>query len=273
MALLLATLRLGTPLIFAALGGVLSERAGVIALGLEGMMLAGAFAAVAGAQIGGSLLGLLFGILAGAIVGLLHAWMTQSLCVPGVLSGIALNLGIAGLTTYGVRLRSEGWVTTSSLPDTVLTLVGGILACLLWFVLYRTPLGLRLRSCGENPNAALSAGLAVGKLRWCTVMVCGALAGLGGVTLSLTGLGAFTENMTAGRGYIALAAVIFGRWNPAFAALAALLFGFGDALQMTLQTAGVSAWIPADLLDLLPYLLTLFLLALRQGNNGVPAAL
>jgi ABC-type uncharacterized transport system permease subunit len=143
--------------------------------------------------------------------------------------------GIPGLDT-GAKLPAEAMVGLAV-----------VTVALTWFVLYKTPLGLRLRACGENARAARSSGVAVPRLRYGAVIVSGALAGLGGVALALTGLGAFTENMTAGRGYIALAAVIFGRWHPLGAAAAALLFGFGDALQLALQTAGLTATIPADL--------------------------
>ncbi|MDX1931065.1 MAG: ABC transporter permease [Capsulimonadales bacterium] len=273
VALLLATLRLSTPLIFAALGGVVSERAGVIALGLEAMMLAGAFVSVAVASVLGGVAGLLAGAAAGLLVGLLHAAATQVWRVPGVLSGVALNLGLAGLTTFAVRLRPEGWATTATVPDLLLTVVALAATVSVRVVLFHTALGLRLRSCGENPQAAEAAGLSVARLRWGACAVSGLLAGLGGVSLALTGLGAFTENMTAGRGYIALAAVIFGRWNPPVVALAAVIFGFGDALQLSLQTAGFAALVPTDLLALLPYLLTLAVLVLRSGSSDAPAAL
>jgi simple sugar transport system permease protein len=142
-----------------------------------------------------------------------------------------------------------------------------------WGFLYGTPPGLRLRACGENPGAARAAGVDTVRIRYGAVTAAGAFAGAGGVALALSGLGAFTENMTAGRGYIALAAVIFSRWNPVGAAVAALFFGFGDALQLALQTLGYAQAIPPDFLTLLPYLLTLAALFRRSRDAAAPAAL
>lgn len=267
-------LRLWAPLALAAMGGVISERSGVINIGLEAMMLAGAFAAVAASQATGSAFaGVGAGLLAGALVGFLHAFLTQMMRVPHILSGVGLNLAILGLTTYALRLHAAEGLTTQSLllPRTVIA-VTMVIVAIVWFVLWKTPLGLRLRACGENPAAARSAGVSVERMRYGAVITSGALAGLGGVALALAGLGIFTENMTAGRGYIALAAVIFGRWRPLGAAAAAFLFGIGDALQLELQTAGLRA-IPPDLLSLLPYILTLVALAGFAGRAAAPAAL
>lgn len=268
-----ATLRLWTPLALAAMGGVLSERAGVVNIALEAMMLAGCFASVAAAQATGSaFVGVLAGIVAGAFVGLLHAIFTQKLHVAHILSGVGLNLGLLGFTTYAVRLYPGGALDTkATIPDWVTTLLAFLAVGVLYFVFAKTPLGLRLRAVGENPAAARSAGVNVPVLRYGAVIVSGALAGLGGVALALAGLGAFRQNMTAGRGYIALAAVIFGRWHPLGAALAALFFAFGTALQQAFQTSGVK--IPPDFLDLLPYVLTLVALAFMGSKNVAPAAL
>ena len=218
LALLAAALRLWTPLVFAAMGGIVSERSGVINIALEGMMLGGAFASVAAARAtGNAFVGLLAGVLAGALIGLLHAFFTQALRVSHILSGVALNIGVLGLTSFAFRniilKGGEGLDTKAQLPGELMVLVAVAVIAATWFVLYKTPLGLRLRACGENARAARSAGVAVPRLRYGAVIVSGALAGLGGVALALTGLGAFAENMTAGRGYIALAAVIFGRWH------------------------------------------------------------
>lgn len=276
LPLLFAALRLWTPLVFAALGGVVSERSGVVNIGLEAMMLGGAFASVAGAHAtGNTFAGLLVGIFAGALVGLLHAVFTQALRVPHILSGVGLNLGLLGLTTFALRSYPNGALESPrQLPGELLTAVAALFVVLLYFVLNQTPLGLRLRACGENPRAARSAGVAVEKIRYGAVITSGGLAGLSGVALALGGIGAFTENMTAGRGYIALAAVIFGRWNPVGVALAALVFGFGDALQLSLQTAGLSKTIPPDFLTLLPYVLTLIALAVgRETRASTPGAL
>lgn len=278
LSFLAAALRLWTPLAFGAMGGVVSERVGIVNIALEAMMLGAAFASVAAARATGSaVLGLLAGMLAGAIIGLLHAFFTQALRVSHILSGVALNLGVVGLTTFALRNLTmkgiPGLDTGAKLPAEAMVGLAVVTVALTWFVLYKTPLGLRLRACGENARAARSAGVAVPRLRYGAIIVSGALAGLGGVALALTGLGAFTENMTAGRGYIALAAVIFGRWHPLGAAAAALLFGFGDALQLALQTAGLTATIPPDLLALLPYVVTLIALATLSGRAAAPADL
>jgi ABC-type uncharacterized transport system permease subunit len=270
VALLAAAIRLWMPLAFTAMGGVLSERVGVINIGLEGMMLSGAYAAVAVAsKTGNAYAGLVAGMVVGGLVGLLHAIFTLALRVPHILSGVGINLGALGLTTFLLNVAGGDLKTDAQLPPMAPLAVVVVLA--VWFKLYFTPRGLRLRACGENPMAARSAGVPVAKLRYGAVMMSGALAGLGGVALTLTGLGTFTQNMTAGRGYIALAAVIFGRWHPLGAAAAALFFGLGDALQLYLQTQGSS--IPPDFLTLLPYVLTLAALAGFSGRSAVPAAL
>lgn len=272
-ALLAATIRLATPLTLAALGGIVSERSGVVNIALEGMMLGAAWGSVAVAKAtGNAWLGLVAGVAIGGFIGLLHALFTQALRVPHILSGVALNLGILGLTTFLLRLSPEGLETGAQLPSLLLPLLALLLVILVTGFLFRTAGGLRLRACGENPKAARSSGVLVDRTRYGAVVVSGMLAGLGGVALTLTGLGAFTENMTAGRGYIALAAVIFGRWNPIWVTIAALLFGFGDALQLFLQTQGLTA-IPPDFLTLLPYVLTLAALLLQRGRSIAPTAL
>ena len=272
-ALFAAAFRLWTPLALAALGGVVSERAGVVNIGLEGMMLGGAFASVAAAQATGNVVwGLLAGMAGGAIVGFLHAVFVLGLRVPPILSGVGLNLGMLGLTTFLLRTYGEsGLSAPRQITGESMVGVALVLTLIIWVVLYRTPIGLRLRACGESTNAAQAAGLSVARIRYAAVTVSGALAGLGGVALVLTGLGTFTENVTAGRGYIALAAVIFGRWNPLWVVLAALVFGFGDALQLFLQTAGVK--IPPDFLTLLPYVVTLLALGFTSSRSATPKAL
>ncbi|WP_309692536.1 hypothetical protein [Armatimonas sp.] len=275
MDFLAATLRLWAPLGLAALGGALSERVGVIALGLEAKLLAGAYAAVSVAVLSGSAwLGALGGMLAGALVGLLHASLVLFARVPAVLSGVGLNLGLLGLTTFLLRAHGEAGLSTQArFPAEVGIPLVIVLAGLTAFVLTKTPLGLRVRACGEKPEAVRSAGLNPEKIRLGAVSAAGALTGLGGVLLALMGLGEFTENMTSGRGYMALAAVILGRWNPLGAAGAALLFAAGDALVGTLQNAGLARTLPPDLLQLLPYIAALLALGLVKGRGRAPAAL
>lgn len=272
---LAAVLRLWTPLSLAALGGVVSERSGIVNLALEAKLLAGAYAAVAVASTTGNvLLAALAGILAGALVGLVHVSLVLFAQVPAVLSGVGLNLGLLGLTTYLLRTRGEDGLSTSlRLPAELGVPLTFLLVGLVWFVLAKTALGLRLRACGEKPEAVRSAGLSPERLRVGAVTVAGALAGLGGALLSMMGLGEFTENMTAGRGYIALAAVILGRWTPQGAAAAALVFVVGDALVGTLQNAGISKALPPDLLQLIPYGAALLALGLARNRNVAPRAL
>lgn len=270
--LLAAAIRLWVPLAFAAAGGVVSERAGIVNIALEGMMLAGAYTSVAmAARTNNAWLGLLGGMAAGALVGLLHAILTLALRVPHILSGVAINLGALGLTTFLLNVGGGDLGTRSLLAGEAIAPLALMTVVLIWAVMTFTPIGLRLRACGESPQAARSAGVPVVSLRYGAVIVSGALAGLGGVALALTGLGQFTANMTAGRGYIALAAVIFGRWHPLGAAAAAFFFGLGDALQLYLQTQGSP--IPPDFLTLLPYVLTLAALAGFSGRSSVPGAL
>ena len=268
-----ATLRLASPVTLAALGGVLSERVGVVNIALESKLLGGAFAAVAVASATRSpWAGLLAGVFVGAGIGALHAALTQRLKVEPILSGVALNLIALGATSYGVRLAgSAGLEAGSTLPAELFVGLAVVLTGLLWLTLYRTPLGLRIRACGERPQAVLAAGVDVWKLRLGAVTVAGALAGLGGAGLALVGLGTFSEGMSAGRGFLALAAVILGRWHPLGAVSAALLFGFGDALQVQLQTQKVA--VPSDLLQLLPYVLSLGALGLSRGRSRAPASL
>jgi simple sugar transport system permease protein len=265
--LIRAALRLASPLALTALGGVVSERSGIIALHLEGVMLTGAFAAAAAAKVtGNAIIGLFFGAIAGGMIGLLHAFLTQRLKTPHMLSGVGINLAALGMTTFALRQSSDLYESAPQIAPVVIVLLAALGAILVSLALSRTTVGLRLKSCGENPGAARSAGIPVARLRYEASFFSGILAGTGGAALSLVGLGAFTENMTAGRGYIALAAVIFGKWSPIGAVGAACLFGLGDALQVTMQTLGWATILPPDLLTLLPYAITLIALTLFRGG-------
>jgi general nucleoside transport system permease protein len=268
-----ALLRQATPLILTAMGGTLSERAGVVNIALEGKLLAAACVSVLVCGATGSVwAGGLAGVLAGALVGLLHALLTQSLRVEPILSGVALNLGALGATDYAVHLSGgRGLEAGHTAPVEVFIVLAALSVVALWLVLFRTPLGLRLRACGERPGAATAAGVAVVRMRYGALTAAGGLVGLGGSTLALGGLGAFTSDMSAGRGFIALAAVILGRWNPLWVAAAALLFGLGDALQVELQTRGIG--VPSQFLELLPYALTLLALLFLKNKSAAPAAL
>jgi general nucleoside transport system permease protein len=292
-ALTAGMLRFATPLIFAAMGGILSERSGVINIGLEGMMLMGAFFGIFGSDLTGSWVGgLLIGAAAGALLGLVHAVVSISLRADQVVSGTGINILALGVTGY-VFIYHYGNQGTppdvSRVPDVtlpgvedigfagdaighanMLTWIALILVPLLTLYLFRTRSGLRLRSVGEKPRAADTVGLPVIRTRYLAVVASGALAAIGGAYLSIALLGSFNENMTAGRGFIALAAVIFGGWRPWGALAAALLFGFSTALAQRLPAFSEST---AVLFQALPYVLTLVVVAGVIGRSRPPAAI
>jgi general nucleoside transport system permease protein len=292
-ALIAAMLRFATPLTFAALGGVLSERSGVINIGLEGMMLTGAFFGIFGADLTGSwLLGAVIGMASGAAMGLVHAVLSISLRADQVVGGTAINLLAVGITGY-VFIAHYGQQGTPgdvprvpevSLPGikeipfvgdaigeaNLLTWVALILVPLVALYLFRTPGGLRLRSVGEKPRAADSVGVPVMRTRYLAVVSSGILAALGGVYLSIALVGSFNPLMTDGRGFIALAAVIFGNWRPGGALAGALLFGFSSAVAQRLPAFSESL---AVLFQALPYVLTLVVVAGVIGRSRPPAAI
>jgi general nucleoside transport system permease protein len=291
-ALTAGMLRFATPLIFGAMGGILSERSGVINIGLEGMMLTGAFFGIFGADLTGSwFLGILVGVAAGAVMGLVHAFVSIQLRADQVVSGTGINIIALGITGYVFiyHYGDQGMpsdisrvpnVTLPGIQDisfvgeaignlNLLTWAALLLVPLLTLFLFRTRGGLRLRSIGEKPRAADSLGLPVLRTRYLAVTASGALAALGGVFLSIALLGSFNENMTAGRGFIALAAVIFGGWRPWGALAGALLFGFSTALAQKLPAFSEST---AVLFQALPYVLTLVVVAGVIGRSRPPAA-
>jgi simple sugar transport system permease protein len=292
-ALLAAMLRFATPLVFAALGGILSERSGVINIGLEGMMLTGAFFGIFGADLLGSWpLGVLVGMAAGGLLGLVHAFFSIQLRADQVVSGTAVNLLALGITGYVFVAHYGSAGTPAEVPRvpevtlplieeiplvgdvlgtmSLLTLVALLLVPAMALYLFRTPSGLRLRSVGEKPRAADSVGLPVLRTRYLAVIASGVFAAIGGVYLSIALLGSFNEGMTAGRGFIALAAVIFGSWRPLGALAAALLFGFSTALAQRLPEFSEST---AVLFQALPYVLTLIVVAGVIGRSRPPAAI
>ena len=292
-ALIAAMLRFATPLTFAALGGVLSERSGVINIGLEGMMLTGAFFGIFGADLTGSwLLGVVIGMASGAAMGLLHAVLSISLRADQVVGGTAINLLAVGITGYLFIAHYGPQGTPGNVPRVpevslplvqeiplvgdaigeanLLTWVALILVPLLALYLFRTPGGLRLRSVGEKPRAADSVGVPVMRTRYLAVVSSGILAALGGVYLSVALVGTFNPFMTDGRGFIALAAVIFGNWRPGGALAGALLFGFSSAVAQRLPAFSDSL---AVLFQALPYVLTLVVVAGVIGRSRPPAAI
>jgi general nucleoside transport system permease protein len=290
-ALTAAMLRYATPLTFAALGGLVSERSGVVNIALEGMMLMGAFFGAYGADKTGSWVGgILVGVLAGMALAAIHAVFAISLRADQIVSGTALNFVALGLTgymyvdTYGaegtpddlpsvpeVHLPTESLGFIGEAISQLNLLVWGSLVAVVvvWVLIFRTRMGLRLRSVGENPKAAETVGISVFKIRYAAVIASGGLAALGGVFLSIGFVHSFSQNMTAGRGFIALAALIFGRWRPGGLLAATLLFGFSSALAQRLPEFSPQL---ATLFQALPYVLTLIAVAGVVGRSTPPAA-
>ncbi len=286
---LASTIRLATPLLLAALGGMYSERAGVINIALEGLMLAGAFTAAAMTHWAGSpFVGLLSAVVAGAAVAMVHAVACIRFKADQVVSGTAINILMVGVPAMlsGAFFLSSG--STPSIPKENLIpwtpiVIGFAMVAVSWYVLFRTPFGLRLRSVGENPEAADAAGVSVTRVRYTAVLLSGALAAIGGAYLSIGQSSLFTRNMTAGRGFIALAALIFGKWRPVPTMLACLLFGATEALTIQLQGRHytfdflglqVTDWeIPNQFVQIIPYVLTIVVLAGFIGTSRAPRAL
>jgi len=292
-ALIAAMLRFATPLVFAAMGGMLCERSGVINIGLEGMMLMGAFFGIFAAdELGSWVLGALAGMVAGGALAVIHAVFSIALRADQVVSGFAVNFLAFGITGYVFVAHYGDQGTPGDVPRvpeltlpgiedldffgtaigsaSVLTWVALLLVPLLALFMFRTAGGLRLRSVGEKPRAADSVGVPVIRTRYMAVIASGLLAGLGGVFLSVGLVGSFNEGMTDGRGYIALAAVIFGSWRPYGALAAALLFGFSSAVAQRLPAFSESL---AVLFQALPYVLVLIVVAGLIGRSRPPAAI
>ncbi|MEX2103530.1 MAG: ABC transporter permease, partial [Gaiellaceae bacterium] len=290
---LAATLRFATPLAFAAIGGIFSERSGVVNIGLEGMMLTGAFFGIWGSVWSGSwVVGLLMAMLFGGLLALIHAFFSIHLQADQIVSGFAVNFLALGLTGYLFSSIYPGGIheNVSRVPNIDLDFLSSIpgigdflegvfghLNLLVWLmlvvvvlayvVLFKTPIGLRIRSVGEHPKAADTVGISVYGVRYAAVVASGVLAALGGAFLSIGFVGSFAENMTSGRGFIALAAVIFGKWRPGWSFAACLLFGFGFAVAIPLQReAGISE----NLISTLPYVLTLVALVGLIGRSIPP---
>jgi simple sugar transport system permease protein len=275
IGLVVLTLVKSTPLIFAALGGVLGERSGVVNIGLEGIMVAGAFTSVVvSGATGNPIVAVLAGIVAGAALAAILAFVATRLAYDQIVAGTGINIVALGGAAFGLVLiygqpGASHEVSALGEPGEVaLTVLAFVLAGAMSLFLARTPWGLRIRACGENPRAAASAGIDPLRTRFWAVVAGGAIASLGGVYLSLAELDLYSDGMTAGRGYIALAAVIFGRWTPFGATGAALFFGFFSALQYTLQRSGI----PSELMQALPYLAALVALAGLAGRVRAPAA-
>ncbi|MDN4614380.1 ABC transporter permease [Leifsonia sp. F6_8S_P_1B] len=292
--LLLGTISLSVPLVFGALGGVISERGGVVNVAIEGQLLAGAFVSAMTATLTGSwVVGLLAALIAGVLVSFVLAAFSIKYLVDQVIVGVVLNVLVTGLTSFlyskvlaadpsllnrPPRLPEWPIPVLSEIPiigpvlfrQTIIEYLMYIAIFAVWFGLFKTRWGLRLRSVGEHPEAADTVGINVNGTRFWNVSLAGAVAGLGGAYFTLGSVGAFSKEMTAGQGFIALAAVIFGRWDPIKATLAALLFGFASNLQNVLGIIGSP--VPSEFMLMLPYVVTIFAVAGLVGMSRAPAA-
>lgn len=293
-----------TALILTAMGGILSERSGIINIGLEGLMMAGAFASAvaayhaqeAGFGAATPWIGMLAGGLCGVLYSLLHAVATISFRANQVVSGIVINFIAAGSTVYLVKQLFEGAGETSLVNETFhkvaipllsdipvigeglfhaypTTYLAFVLVAIISYTLYKTPFGLRLRAVGEHPGAADTVGIKVLRMRYTAVLLSGFLAGLGGATIAMTTTGSFSHNTISGQGFIALAAVIFGKWNPLGAMGAAIFFGFATSINNILQLFDFAKSIPAEFIYMLPYVLTIIVLVGAIGRSRAPSAL
>ena len=286
--LFFASIRSATPLIFAGLGGLFSERSGVINIALEGLMLAGAFtAAVVTYQTGNPFVGLIAGATAGGVLALVYAFACIYFQADQVVAGMAINFLMAGLPALisGAIYDSSGSTPqidkADQLPNyfnniSFASILAFVAVPVCWYVLYKTPFGLRLRATGENPGAADAAGVNVIKLRYTAVVISGLLAAVGGAYLSIGQSSLFTRNMTAGRGFIALAALILAKWRPVPVLLACLFFGFTEGLTIVLPNylklpSGED--IPIQFIQIIPYVLTIIVLAGFIGSSRAPKAL
>ncbi len=286
LSLIFSAIRLATPLIFAALGGMFAERSGVINIALEGLMLAGAFtAAVATYELSNPYLGFLCAMLAGAATALIYAIAVIKFEADQVVAGTAINFLMLGLPQLisGAVYDSSGSTPQIAkqylLPEFFNLNIASILVFLLvplcWYILYKTPFGLRLRATGENPSAADAAGLNVLRLRYTAVILSGVLAAAGGAYLSIGQSSLFTRGMSAGRGFIALAALILAKWRPVQVLIACLFFGFTEALTIPLASYRLASGetIPVQFIQIIPYVLTIIVLAGFIGLSRAPKAL
>jgi simple sugar transport system permease protein len=285
---------MAVPLMVAGVGEVVSERAGILNIGLEGMMLAGAFGGVVGASFTGSAwLGLLWGVAAAIIVVLPHGLVSIRFGGDQVVSGVALNIAVLGITSFlarilfgvgrDVQVPRLGIVPLGSLAEVPFVgpvllaqvpvlYLGLVVAGTAWFLLNRTIWGLRWRAAGDEPRALEAVGVPVARVRWTALVFCAACAGLAGTAIALGQVGTFVEGMTAGRGFIVLALVIASRWHPFGVLLMAVFFGAADAFALRVQTSG-SESIPYQIALMLPYVLTLLIYAFVARNDTTPRAL
>lgn len=292
------TLMYSTPLIYTALGGVFSENSGIVNIGLEGMMTIGAFAgAAAGFLTGNPWLAFLVGGMAGAFFALIHAIATIKFNADHTISGVAINLLAPGFALFLAKIMFYGATTTPTIPmenkiprifngtfpsgsvlDTIFNnyatvYLAFILVIVAYYVLYKTKFGLRIRAVGEHPGAADTLGINVSRVRYSAVLISGFLAGLGGASMSLALVSSFRPTLVSGQGYIAMAAVIFGKWRPQWAAFACLLFGFSTALSVYFGSPTLPFTINENLLSMIPYVITIIILILFVKSSKAPSAL
>ncbi|MVB09912.1 Branched-chain amino acid transport system / permease component [Caprobacter fermentans] len=287
------TMMYSTPLVFGALGGVVSERSGVVNIGIEGMMTMGAFTGASVSYFTGNpWLGFLAAGVAGGLVALLHAIASVTFNADQTISGIAINLIGPGFALFFCRLLFKDATMTppvATLPrlfgedafagtpaanlNVDVTVVLGLIATVfIWFILYKTKWGLRIRSVGEHPAASDTLGINVGRTRYSCVLASGVLSGFGGASMTLAIISQFNPTAISGQGFIALAAVIFGKWTPYGAYGACLLFGLAQALTVVLGGSDSGVSIPSQILAMLPYFLTIVVLILFVGRSVAPKA-
>ena len=287
LAIIASSFRFSIPYTLAGLGGTYSERSGVVNIGLEGMMLIGAFTAVAVANAtGNAWLGLLAAIIAGMLLGVIHGVVCVTFKADQIVSGLAIIIFAAGITVFfswllynKTQIKAEAHLRVPLLHDIAafkllfseippMIFLTAVIVIVSHFVIFKTVFGLRLRSVGEHPQAADTLGISVDKMRYIGVIISGALAGMAGAYLSLEHAHYFVKGISAGRGFIGLASMIFGKWTPFGTAGAGLLFGFGEALKPYLPKV-----VPSQFIDMIPYVLTIFVLASAVGRATPPAAI
>lgn len=278
ISLIIATIRQAAPILITAIGGLFSEICGVVNIGLEGMMLIGAFSsAVVSYYTGSWFLGILAGAISGGLVAFIHALISIRYRGNQTVSGVAINIFASGFTIFMLRVLFEQAASSPAATRVPVVFDFSLLIYLIYilavgasYFLYNTVMGLRMRAVGEYPLAADTVGINVEKVRYFGVIVSGVLAGLGGTYLSIGALNQFTKEMTAGRGFIALAALVFGKWKPKGVIYASLLFGFADALQTIVQQ--YVKVIPPQFIQMIPYILTLFALIGVVGKTVAPSS-
>ncbi|MEK6705824.1 MAG: ABC transporter permease [Bdellovibrionota bacterium] len=281
LQLIESTIRVSTPLLLAAVGGIVCERSGVINIALEGKMLIGAFAAAAVSHlIGSPWIGVGAAIIFGAITAAFYALIVIEFKADQIVAGTAVNMLAVGLTPFVSKIMFDSTGSTPALPlssrfQVAPVIISWLVVIMVWAWMKYIPTGRWVRFAGEHPEALEASGISVRAVRWWSVIAGGCFAGLAGSTLSIFLASSFSRNMTAGRGFIALAAVIFGKWHPLYAAAACLFFGFAEALQIRLQ--GVTLWdgvsVPVQFIQIMPYVATVFVLAGFIGRARPPRSL